>query len=370
MNLFWGSSETKTAVSRVETGAPVIRELQRKDLELVCSGNGTETQTFYFKLENGIFGWVQYAWAKITLATNLQTNVVIYVPGKPTIFETLEAKDVRIQKDKISISSKLLSITWNEDLTDVDVCYNNNNAKGKNLEIDLKFSTKSKGYKVGDGINQIAGGTAMHTFLPEGKVTAKVTAHEQEFDTSAGLAIYIYARSIGVMPQNVGAEWNMSLVTGKLQSSENQAAKSFIFSLMHYITPKKSGSVTISQGALIREGKPEVYFWDNEVDSQNHIEYRSSGYLVPRSLIFTLRGKTKDGRAARLSIHSNPDVFMLEIDILGEMNPILRALVQTFITKPFIYEWFNNNCVLELTIEGEETEVLSGSAFHELTFIK
>ncbi|PVU88951.1 hypothetical protein BB559_003502 [Furculomyces boomerangus] len=363
--MFWGSYKTKTALSGIKPGDPIISKITAHDLEWKCSGTGSETHSIYFRLDNGYFGFIQFAWAKVSLSTTYQTNFFIYAPGKPTIFETLNENAMQIGKDNVSVSSNSLKLQWSHDMKEIIAIYNNGkSAPHEAINLLLTFKINSEGYKIGEGVNDIAGGTAMHAFYPRGAVTSQLSVHGEPNVSSSGVGIFIRAISTGILPYNVGEEWFLAVAAGKSQDED------FFFHTLHYTTPQKYGGTVITQGAILRSGKPTVYFWDNTIEQKEFSKDNTEHYELPSNNIFTMRGETETGKKAELIFNSRPDKFLYEIDVLGQLNRIVKSVVQTLVTNPLVFESYETKATFVLKVDGEPDQILNGECFHELSLIK
>jgi hypothetical protein len=56
-----------------------------------------------------------------------------------------------------------------------------------------------------------------------------------------------------------------------------------------------------------------------------------------------------------------------KIDVLGELPFLVRKFVQTFVTAPFVYQWFES-VEARIRVGGQERRV-KGRVFHENTFL-
>ncbi|PVV03827.1 hypothetical protein BB560_001691 [Smittium megazygosporum] len=350
----FGSSTTETALSTVPPGTSPICKLKKEDLEWVCHGSGTESDTIYFRLENGTFVLLQFACAKISVSTTYQTNMMICEKGENPIFETLENSKMTIDSDKISVTCDRLKIQFNKDITGLTMSYT-----GKDdLRIELSSKFISEGYKIGETPNKIAGGTANHVFYPRVSVQATLE-HSGKKVSESGTGIFIRAASSGILPYNIGARWYLSLVDNP----------DFYFHILQYTTPKKYGAVTISQAALIRDQKPAVYFYDNKLKLEDLDKSLNKTYELPRRVVYTLKGQTEDKKNATLTYNADLSNFIYEIRALAAMNPILKSLIHALVTNPILFDFMETDAKLVLKVDGEKEEVLSGTAYHELTFM-
>ncbi|OMJ29783.1 Survival factor 1 [Smittium culicis] len=276
---------------------------------------------------------------------------------------------MNIGKDKLSVSGENLNISWSFDMKEITFMYNNNKKDPQeNISVIATCKDFAKGYKIGDGKNHIAGGTAMHSFYPNGKVEATISFNGlKEPVIDSGLGLFIRACSTGILPFNIGEDWLLSVVTNN-PAQENQ--DEYLFHLMHYTTPQKYGGQDITQGAIIRKDKPAIYFYNNTAEYLDMTSGISKHYEIPSSVKITCHGMTSDGKKASLNFLAKPEIFANEIDVLGQLNKLIKSFVQALVTKPYIFQFHQNNAKLTLQVEGEDEVVLAGDGFLELTMMK
>ncbi|KAJ1828150.1 putative cell survival pathways protein, partial [Coemansia sp. RSA 2703] len=240
----------------------------------------------------------------------------------------------------------------------------------KGVAATFEFVRKSDGYKIGDGKNHIGEGTAAHYFYPSGEVTAKGEINGEKFESN-GVGLFIHAHSANIMPYNVGAEWNLSFFTGRPEGSTPDTKHRSTFHVLQYVTPDSYGAVACSNAGLTDNNELKAVFWDTSVEHKDLVkDENGSGYDLPKQVIITSKGKTVDGKPITVTFDARPSIRLHDIDVLHEMPFVIRRLVQALITKPFIFERYEDNAKITVAIEGEEPYSMVGIAFHELTQIK
>ncbi|KAJ1940495.1 putative cell survival pathways protein [Linderina macrospora] len=366
-----GLKKTITAASLVHDGHPIATQAVPKDFSWLRDSTGSETQTLYFHLENGVVGFVQIAWAYLALTTTIETNSMVYVPGHDCVFETHNGHHLKVGKDSQQYECKGLAMGWNSDYTKLTVKYTAGRERSsKGMSAQFEFKRTADGYKIGDGKNHIGDGTAAHYFYPAGTVTADCEIHGKKFKAS-GVGLFIHAHSGNIMPYNVGAEWNMSFFTGQRSDKLDGPRDTDTFHVLQYTTPESVGAVNCSQAGLTRDGKLHAVFWENQIEfHERHKDPNGSGYKIPDRVKITSVGKTVDGKTVKATFDARPSKRLHDIDVLGEMPFVIKRLVQALITKPFIFERYEENAKITVEIEGEEPYEIVGSAFHELTLME
>jgi hypothetical protein len=80
----------------------------------------------------------------------------------------------------------------------------------------------------------------------------------------------------------------------------------------------------------------------------------------------------KDGKldteAAKLGFElSTKDLKLYDrVDVISNLPYFIRKIIQAFITKPYIYEYFQP-ATLSIS-NGDQTEVIEGNLFYELSY--
>ncbi|KAI9477590.1 putative cell survival pathways protein [Coemansia sp. RSA 989] len=363
--------KTITAASLVHEGHPIATQAVPADFAWKRDSTGSETQTMYFHLDNGCVGFVQIAWAYLALTTTVETNAMFYVPGHPSVFETHNGHHLKVKKDSLEYECKGMQATWAKDHSKLSVKYTAGRERSpQGVAATFEFVRKSDGYKIGDGKNHIGEGTAAHYFYPTGQVSAHVEINGEKFD-SMGSAMFIHAHSGNIMPYNVGSQFNMCYFVGHsedIPQDKRTSENASTFHVLQYRTPASYGSVECSNAGFTQENQLKAVLWDTKIEHRDFVkDENGSGYELPKHVIFTSTGKTVDGKNAKLVFDSKPTLRLQDIDVLKAMPYVVRRLVQALITKPFIFERYEDNAKVQVEIEGQDPQVFQGVAFHELT---
>lgn len=101
-----------------------------------------------------------------------------------------------------------------------------------------------------------------------------------------------------------------------------------------FVTPPRYGSMSISHVLVARNGEP-LFASDQQVlQMKDQKEDPVSGYKIPQSIYSTMAG---DGHRLEISV---PDTHFIErMDLLGEVNLLLRTFVRAFIARPYTYRY-------------------------------
>lgn len=234
--------------------------------------------------------------------------------------------------------------------------------KHPDLVVSLDIERVDRGFKVGEGKAYLGNaGFVSHKFWPraqaKGTFIVENAVHEVE-----GLSTFIHAIQ-GMQPQLIASNWNFV----NFQSPEAT------LSMMQFQTTKQYGAVDVNQGALVLDGKLTCVSVDNHVELLDLVEDPETEYQIPKRIKLTWNGKTiednEDAEAKEVKITMIVTVANLldKIDVLNEIPWVVRKLVQTFVVKPYIYQWLDK-ATAEIVI-GEKTITTEGQCFQELVFV-
>ncbi|CEG77983.1 hypothetical protein RMATCC62417_12652 [Rhizopus microsporus] len=143
--------------------------------------------------------------------------------------------------------------------------------------------------------------------------------------------------------------------------------------MMQFQTTKQYGSVNINQGSLVLNDKLISVSVDNDAELMDLAKDTETEYDIPKKVKLTWKGKTikekEDDEAKDVTITMVVEIKNLidKIDVLAEIPYVIRKLVQTFVVKPYIYQWLDK-ATAEITI-GQEKVTTEGHCFQELVFV-
>jgi len=170
--------------------------------------------------------------------------------------------------------------------------------------------------------------------------------------------MYVHAVA-SMIPHLVSPKWNFLC----LQNTDTT------LSVLQFVTPAKYGSFDISYGAFAHKGQLVAVTVENVVEHVDTTPDPDTGYDVPAQKNYTWKGSTLDGeKAFEAYLTVRPEKLCDRIDVLGELPYFLRVIIQALVTKPFLYQWLDR-VTARVTIEGEEPFEVTGTAFHECTFL-
>ncbi|CAO3591141.1 unnamed protein product [Absidia cylindrospora] len=243
------------------------------------------------------------------------------------------------------------------------------------LVVSMDFSRVDQGFKVGEGRTYLGGGGGgggdqssaagfvSHKFWPRAQAKGTFIVDKQLHEVE-GDGMFIHAIQ-GMQPQLIASNWNF------VDFQSPDAA----LSMMQFQTTKQYGSVNINQGSLVLHDKLICVSVDNHVELLDLQKDEDTDYDIPQRIKLTWKGKTikqsdnDDEETKDVSVEMVVTVKNLvdKIDVLAEIPWFLKKLVQTFVVKPYIYQWLDK-ATATITV-GEETVQVEGNCFQELVFV-
>ncbi|CAG8443928.1 10861_t:CDS:2 [Ambispora leptoticha] len=332
-------------------------DVSPKDLEwTLASGSSTETQTFYLSTNEGHFAFVQMVYSNIGVwSSTIQFTARFFGAGINT-FKSVNMSNFKLSEDRRSATADNMEIKLNDDCNKYDVTLNHKSE----LTVQFGLERVDRGFKIGEGKTYFGedqkSGFVEHKFWPKCKVTGHIVVDGRAFDIS-GTGLFVHAIQ-GMKPHLIATRWNFL----------NFQAPDASLCMMEFETTPQYGSTKVNQGSLLVNDKlvgvsveNSAEFLETELDSQ-------TGYHVPNVILYKWKGKTLDTKEPfQASINIRPQTLMDKIDVLNEVPYFLRKIVQAFVAKPYIYQWFNDATV-EITI-GDNKFTSTGKLFNEATFI-
>ena len=125
----------------------------------------------------------------------------------------------------------------------------------------------------------------------------------------------------------------------------------------------------MSQAALVHNNKRIAVTLNNTVKMNGKEKDSVSGYDIPSSVEYLLTGTTEEGGLpVTISLKSPLSNRVDRIDVLAELPYLLRMFIATFVTAPWVYQWFEQG-VADVTIGTDQKFQIKGPVFMEKTFM-
>ncbi|KAI9324403.1 oxidative stress survival, Svf1-like protein [Zopfochytrium polystomum] len=362
-------------VDRKPTQIPVNSILASDDdLKWVVEHSGaTEGQTWYTHLAGGGFVFVQLVYSSVGLSTSTQITARYYGPTGTNKSKSMSPSSSAFQlsSDRLSVTCDTISVQY----TPATKSHAIKLSGGRELSLDLVFTPVEGFVKLNDGTlpffdGDAASGHVKAVFSPLAKVTGTITV---DGVTSPADGDGFFVGALQLKPQCVG-KWNFTHIAGK----DGNALMLYEFEM-----PDGYGySIDIaSQGIIVHNGKTIALTTDNRSVQQQR-EYDSfSGYKIPGAFRIRWGGHTtttataaegaeqQQQKPVSVELSVQPKKLLDKIDVLSELPWVLRAIIQTFITAPFVYSWYEVVDVV-VKIDGEDAfKIEGGRMFLECSFL-
>ncbi|KAL1916100.1 uncharacterized protein VTP21DRAFT_6104 [Calcarisporiella thermophila] len=336
----------------------LYNDLSLKDLEwTLAGGSSSETQTWYFYTKTGKFGFVQLLHSNIGIFyPTIQYNCRFFGEGI-SLWKSVNSSGFKLSPDRRSASCDGMSIQLNPEGT----LYTVSLKIGNETFVSFQFEKIDRGFKIGEGKTFLGSDSSStnfvsHKFLPKGRITGVLVHNGVEHELE-GDGLFVHAIQ-GLMPHLIASKWNFV----NLQGPEGSVC------MIQFETTPQYGNVRVNQGAVVVDNKLIGVSVENEVEYVESELDAETGYHVPTETRYTWKGKcVDDDTPFSVTIQQRPTVLVDKIDVLSEVPYFLRKLVQAFVAKPFVYQWFDDSKA-EIVI-GDRTITLEGKVFHECTFI-
>ncbi|KAI8615644.1 Svf1-like-domain-containing protein [Chytriomyces sp. MP71] len=344
--------------SRSDALPAVHTKATDEDLAWKCPSSGaSETMTFYMTFDDGVIAFVQMAYSSLGLSPNIGVTHRIYTPSGAKHGKTFNQSSsaFRLSNNNLNATCEPMTISFDRTTRIYHVTF----ILSKEVQLDVAFtpSPEHDFFKVGEG-KVLFGrtdkeGSVSACFLPRADLSGTVTVDGVSREaTGKGL----FHHAVQVKPQ-AAARWNFVDVQGAAVA------------VMLYEFEMPSAARTVSQGCLVLDGRLVAVTTDNRAVHLASARDAKSGYDYPTRMLVSLRGTTlDDGRACEVTLETDLTHRLDVIDVLAELPYLLRKFIQTFVTAPFLFSWFEKRVNVEVRI-GDEVQNAVGDAFVECSFL-
>ncbi|KAI9098875.1 oxidative stress survival, Svf1-like protein [Phlyctochytrium arcticum] len=328
-------------------------------LKWVLTSGATEANTFYLHTHTGDMVLVQIAYSSLnSWSPSVQVSASFHGSDNKTkkrYTANISGSSLTVASDGISVTCENLTSVYNKDTQSFHVTLKAAPA----LVVDLVF-------KATDGITSTgkvpfkkalgdAEGYVSSQFIPRATVTGTLFIDGKMHDAT-GLGLFVHA--LQVKPQCV-ARWafaDLHAPNGSLLLYQYEMCQGYGYDF----NQRTEGTLTLADKtiALSLDGNVTLL-------KKTHDDF--SGYEIPSAVSYTLSGTTSTSEPFTLTMTLPLSHMIDKIDLLSELPFLLRKVIQTFITAPFVYQWFEET---EAVVKIGETEhTLKGRLFHENVFL-
>ncbi|KAJ3201689.1 putative cell survival pathways protein [Entophlyctis luteolus] len=339
----------------------IIAPVDESELQWALLDSGaTETMTFQVILPGRIFVLLQMAYSTIGPFPTIAITCRAYHPDGTKAGKTINhgASAFKLFDNKMSATCGEMQITYNAHTRGYTIAF----TISGDVEVSACFIPSVMPCKIGDGKAGFGStgrdGSVSAQFIPKMLVDGTVKMRGQTVQFSDGQGLFHHV--VQVKPQNV-AGWNWA----NFQSQNGDALMLYEFEM-----PKKSttGVKIVSQGCIVINGQTiAVTTMNRGVHVQKQLDI-VSGYKVPSQMYFIWNGNTvESGEPVKVEISTMLEHKLDTIDVLSELPYLIRKFIQTFVTAPFLYSWFEA-VTAKISVGGKEWNI-DGNVFIECSFL-
>ncbi|TPX47214.1 hypothetical protein SeLEV6574_g02771 [Synchytrium endobioticum] len=321
----------------------------------------TEGQTFYLHTKDGGFAILQMVYSSMSMSPSVQISAAYHAPDGTKKRSTFSHSAIHfvLSDDRRSATCQQMSIKFNPSDLSYKVKYDASPA----MLYEFDFVPVDGGFQMGDGGTSFSSaensGYVSARFIPKAKLTGSITYDDKSeaiaLDGGHGLLVH----AVQMNPHHV-ARWNF----GDLQS-EKDGLVFYQFELPEDNTDYEVGRV--ATGAVIRNHKLVGVTLDGAVRQVERTMDDEYGYNIPTKTVVALTGKTENGEDITVDLTLSPTNSIDKIDLLSELPWIIRTFVQTFLTKPIVYQWLQD-AKAEVSV-GKDKFTIQGKIFYEVVLM-
>lgn len=237
--------------------------------------------------------------------------------------------------------------------------------RGTLLNLDFLFEPLCDGCTFGDGRISFGvegeDGDIDMRFLPAGRVrgTVSIDGISRTF-SGMGMGVHQFQ---GIRPNLVASRWNFFYFT----SDEDAIGERLSLFMIQLGTSPTYGSETVNYGALYGDGRLLALCRGGKCTPFAPALDTVSGYYIPREFRLHWVGQTVDGDRFEATCHSQPQILCERMNLLDQLPFVLRKIVETFVTRPYIYQWFDRVTV-NVSIKSN-SDSISGWLYNELSLL-
>ncbi|RKP03087.1 hypothetical protein CXG81DRAFT_9996, partial [Caulochytrium protostelioides] len=322
----------------------------------------TVGQTFYIVLDNGDLALIQFVYTTISWA-QWQVNCRYYDKNgtKGEVASTLSGSALTVSPDKQSVQSKDASI-----LRGPDGSFNIHLHQGDiKLDVRIDGDVEKYAYKVNSGRKNFyeSDPTAGHIqacFISKMTSSGQIAVKGKPYN-AAGQAMLVCA--VQAKPQTCG-RWNFMTL-----QNEKDALMMYQFELPDLSPLGYQYSVKRENWAsIVLDGKQIAVTVDNIAEHRDTELDSFCGFPVPKTIYYKWNGTTEDGKPVTAELSVPLTHLCDKIDLLAEMPWMVRKIVQTLITAPYVYQWLQHGKAT-ITVDGQ-TRTIEGNGMFETCFMQ
>jgi hypothetical protein len=351
-------------VHALEEGNSVdlFREIKTEEFKfnLKEKNTTTECRNYYLICDDGSLIVLFITYTSVMFSNSIQISIIFY--NRERGINSLESENYSASKIRLLDNGKGLEVAGllletNFESKETLLKYKSNKPDG--LHLKAHFHSTEEPFQLRDGKvfygKKKNEGTVTNRFIGSCRVHGRVKIANYEAEI-VGRATSMHVIQMVIQPQHaINRTWFCYFV-----SEDNE----FELSFLDVETPKKFGKQHYKSGHLVEKGSVRGVSLDVRSSSVNFEKCAVSGYKIPVDFVFTMNGTTFDGKPFIASIFWEEYQLFGKSDVLEHLPKFIRVLVQAFIAKPYIFQWFGKAKMTLKVGDGPE-RFIDGRLYHE-----
>ncbi|KAI5807262.1 oxidative stress survival, Svf1-like protein [Peziza echinospora] len=345
----------------------------KEDLKwLALDFTNLETQTFYFCMDNGVLGLVQAIYSNVVgVHITTQFSLKLFHPpnadgsrnSAPPVWSTRAVENQVFDEDQYNFYADDLAIELSEDGNSFTI----KSIVDPEIAVDLKFTRKSPGFKIGkDGRTGFGWDAAnpwgflRHVFWPRCHVEGSVVVKGERWWAEEVAGKGFLSMAIQAMkPHHAASKWNVLNFQGPNVSAI----------MMEFTTPPSYGGQTVNVSGIVDDN--EIIVASAAGDSSFPAIQRDKEveWDEPTKFKYTFRGKDGKGRDVLATLEADAGPRLDRVDVLKEVPAFVKKIVSGAAgTRPYIYQYTAKQ-KLKLKIGDEPEREEEGILYSEVSVI-
>jgi hypothetical protein len=191
----------------------------------------------------------------------------------------------------------------------------------------------TEGFRVGTGRTTFGVGPdasfISHDWILRSRSAGSLTLHDGSTRSLDGVSTVVHAIQQG-RPYALASRWMFGVAH----------SEDYSVNLISFQATEKWGSQWVGQAGISSATAMIGATTDVAITPDAEVIDHASGYSIPAGQRYFCKGTDKDGKAWSVEFHSPMNRQAETIDLLAQLPWMLRKVIQTFVTRPFLYQWW------------------------------
>lgn len=353
--MFIHTSETGNSID-------IFTEIKTEEFKFSLKEKNTTTEcrNYYVICDDGSLVVLFITYSALMFNNSIQISIMFYnqqLGINSLESENYSASKIRLLENGRGLEVAGLFLETNYQSKETVLKFKSDKPDG--LHLKVHFHSTEEPFQFRDGKvfygKKKNEGTVSNRFIGSCRVHGRVSIKNYEAEI-VGRATSMHVVQMSIQPQHaINRTWFCYFV-----SEDNEVELSFL----DVETPKKFAREHYKSGHFVEKGQIRAVSLDVKSCSVNFEKCPSSGYKIPVDFVFSMNGTTFDGKPFAASIYWEEFELFGRNDILDKLPRFIRMLIQTFIAKPYIFQWFGK-AKMSLKIDNGPERLIQGRMYHE-----